>query len=105
MAAGDAYLSQLSELLSSQLRYSDVVCRYAGDRFIALLPNTALPQAQIMAQHLRQQLPQLLVDNTEPQLTLIEMAVQQNSAKSALHAADQAMALAKKTTALKLQPI
>ncbi|KUM54535.1 GGDEF domain-containing protein [Rheinheimera sp. EpRS3] len=105
MAAGDAYLSQLSELLSSQLRYSDVVCRYAGDRFIALLPNTALPQAQIMAQHLRQQLSQLSVANTGPQLTLVEMAVQQDSAKSALHAADQAMALAKKTTALKLQPI
>ncbi|WP_215395651.1 GGDEF domain-containing protein [Rheinheimera oceanensis] len=105
MASGDAYLSQLSELLSNQLRHSDVVCRYAGDRFIALLPNTALAQANIMAQHLRQQLSQLAIAKQQPQLTLVEIAVQHNSAQSALHAADQAMALAKKATAVKLQPV
>lgn len=105
MASGDAYLGQLSELLSNQLRHSDVVCRYAGDRFIALLPNTALAQANIMAQHLRQQLSQLAIAKQQPQLTLVEMAVQHHSAQSALHAADQAMALAKKTATLNLQPI
>ncbi|MEH8016710.1 GGDEF domain-containing protein [Rheinheimera muenzenbergensis] len=109
MAAGDAYLSRVSELLSNQLRHSDVVCRYAGDRFIALLPNTALPQAQIMAQHLRQQLRQQLCApdgaHDQPQLTVANIAVQQDSADSALQAADAALALAKQTAALNLQHV
>ncbi|WP_231702569.1 GGDEF domain-containing protein [Rheinheimera lutimaris] len=104
MAAGDTYLSRLSELLSSQLRHSDLVCRYAGDRFIALLPNTALPQAQIMAQHLRQQLSQLADAQHEPVLTLAEMAVQQHSAQAALQQAATVMAQAKTAGAVTLQP-
>ncbi|MBU1309029.1 MAG: GGDEF domain-containing protein [Gammaproteobacteria bacterium] len=107
MAAGDAYLSRVSELLSNQLRHSDVVCRYAGDRFVALLPNTGLPQAQIMAQHLRQQLRQQLCApdgaHDQPQLTVANIAVQQDSADSALQAADAALALAKQTAALNVQ--
>lgn len=95
VAAGDAYLSQLSELISSQLRHSDLVCRYAGDRFIALLPDTAEPQAQIMAQHLRQQLPQLAGSNNGPATTVVALAVQQGNAKAVFKATDQALALAK----------
>ena len=95
MAAGDAYLSQLSELLSSQLRHSDLVCRYAGDRFIALLPETAEPQALIMAQHLRQQLLQLADSQNEPATTVVALAVRQGSTKAAFKAAEQALAVAK----------
>mgnify|MGYP005841049651 CR=1 FL=1 len=105
MAAGDTYLSQLSELLSSQLRHSDVVCRYAGDRFIALLPNTAPAQAHIMAQHLRQQLAQFAGTQGEPPLTLIELTVQQPDAQAALQQAGYAMAQAKAASNLTLQPI
>tara|TARA_R110002126_G_scaffold75469_28_gene188454 strand:- start:5221 stop:6117 length:897 start_codon:yes stop_codon:yes gene_type:complete len=104
VAAGDVYLSKLSELLSNQLRHSDVVCRYAGDRFIALLPATALPQAHIMVQHLRQQLVQMAANNDEPELTIQAMAVQQGCAKMALQAANQALIQAKATSSLKLQP-
>ncbi|MBV2129085.1 GGDEF domain-containing protein [Arsukibacterium indicum] len=103
MAAGDAYLGRLSELLTNQLRHSDVICRYAGDRFIALLPATALPQAQIMAQHLRQQLAQLTSHNDEPELTIQALAVQQSCAKTALQSADKALAQAKAATTLELQ--
>lgn len=99
IAAGDSYLSQLSELLSSQLRHSDLVCRYAGDRFIALLPNTAEPQAQIMAQHLRQQLPQLAVSSEGPAATVVALAVSQHNAQAAFKAAGQALVLARKTAA------
>lgn len=99
IAAGDSYLSQLSELLSNQLRHSDLVCRYAGDRFIALLPDTAEPQAQIMAQHLRQQLPQLAVGSDGPAATVVALAVSQHNAQAAFKAAGQALVQARKTAA------
>ena len=102
--AGDAYLSALSELLSSQLRHSDVICRYAGDRFIAVLPNTTPGQAQIMAQHLRQQITQLASAEEAPQLTVAGMTVQQHSAQTALQQADIAIKQAKAGSVLKLQP-
>lgn len=104
IAAGDAYLSALSELLSSQLRHSDVICRYAGDRFVAVLPNTTPQQAQILAQHLRQQITQLASASEVPQLTVAGMAVQQHSAQTALQQADIAIKQAKAGSALKLQP-
>ena len=102
--AGDAYLSALSELLSSQLRHSDVICRYAGDRFIAVLPNTTVQQAQIMAQHLRQQITLLASAGDAPQLTVAGMTVQQHSAQTALQQADFAIKQAKAGSVLKLQP-
>ena len=101
--AGDAYLSALSELLSSQLRHSDVICRYAGDRFVAVLPNTTPAQAQIMAQHLRQQITQLASAGDAPQLTVAGMTVQQHCAQAALQQADIAIKQAKASSALKLQ--
>lgn len=102
IAAGDEYLSQLAELLSSQLRYSDVICRYSGDRFVALLPDTTEKQAQIMAQHMQQQLHLLCKDN-EPQLTLVCCNVTQHSANAALQAAIDAVIKARQLSPLHVQ--
>ena len=58
MAAGDEFLMALAAHFSAQLRISDVLCRYAGDRFVAVLTNTPQQQADIMAQHLQLQFAQ-----------------------------------------------
>lgn len=99
IASGDRYLSQLSELLSSQLRHTDVICRYAGGCFVAVLSDTELTQAEIMAQHLSQQLPLLADSDGLPQLTLISTKVSANSADSALCEAMQQLATAKQRQA------
>ncbi|MCG9695641.1 GGDEF domain-containing protein [Shewanella sp. Isolate11] len=49
---GDRLLSEMAQLLTSQLRSQDLVCRFAGDRFIIMLPDTSEIFADAMAQHL-----------------------------------------------------
>ena len=50
---GDRLLREMSELILMNLRNTDLACRYAGDRFILLLPNTDLSQAQELAQQIK----------------------------------------------------
>lgn len=52
-AAGDALLQQLSALLRSQVRTSDVVARLGGDEFALLLENCPLEQAQKIGEKVR----------------------------------------------------
>jgi len=50
---GDEVLRQVSSLLSRQIRKSDVVCRYGGEEFVVLLPQTTPEQALHVAEKLR----------------------------------------------------
>lgn len=52
VAEGDYVLQTLCQLLLLNLRQQDLLCRLAGDRFVALLPNTGEHQAKIMARDL-----------------------------------------------------
>ncbi len=45
-AAGDFMLQKLAGLLNRDTRGSDVTCRYGGDEFVVLLPNTTLDEAR-----------------------------------------------------------
>lgn len=51
---GDRLLREISELILMNLRKTDLACRYAGDRFILLLPDTNLVLADELAHHIRQ---------------------------------------------------
>jgi len=44
-AAGDLFLQSLSGLLQSKVRASDVLCRYGGDEFCIVMPQTSLEDA------------------------------------------------------------
>jgi diguanylate cyclase (GGDEF)-like protein len=50
---GDEVLRQVSSIFSQQLRKNDVVCRYGGEEFAILLPQTNFQQAQAVAEKLR----------------------------------------------------
>lgn len=52
--AGDMILRQLGDLLKNTLRLTDVVTRYGGEEFLALLPQTTSEAAQHVAELLRQ---------------------------------------------------
>ena len=50
---GDRLLREMSELILMNLRNTDLACRYAGDRFVLLLPDTDLAVAEELAQQVK----------------------------------------------------
>jgi diguanylate cyclase (GGDEF)-like protein len=53
---GDAVLRMVADLLQTQTRDSDIVCRYGGEEFILVLSDASLPVAQQRAEFLRQEI-------------------------------------------------
>ncbi|HEY3315242.1 MAG TPA: diguanylate cyclase [Bacillota bacterium] len=51
--AGDQVLCQVATLLTRMTREADVVCRYHGDRFMALLPQTDRAGLEVLAERVR----------------------------------------------------
>ncbi|MEC5207011.1 sensor domain-containing diguanylate cyclase [Vogesella urethralis] len=52
-AAGDQTLKRLASHLDALLRHSDILCRWGGEEFLLLLPNTSLVQARALLRRLR----------------------------------------------------
>jgi len=50
---GDEVLIALSRLLVEHQRKSDIVCRYGGEEFVILLPNTSVENAAKIAEKIR----------------------------------------------------
>lgn len=51
--AGDAVLRELARLLTATTRRSDLLCRWGGEEFMVLAPDTGCPQAAAMAEKIR----------------------------------------------------
>ena len=56
---GDKLLADVAQWLSTQLRSQDLVCRYAGDRFVILLKGAIAPLVKVMAEQLQQGITEL----------------------------------------------
>jgi diguanylate cyclase (GGDEF)-like protein len=50
---GDQVLKRVAHVLDTEFRKADILGRYGGDEFIAILPDTDLPLAMVVAQRLR----------------------------------------------------
>lgn len=53
-AAGDTVLRAFALLLGETLRQTDLVCRYGGEEFAFLFPESPLEQARVLVERLRQ---------------------------------------------------
>jgi len=66
--AGDQLLGEVGKRLSELLRTSDVKCRYGGDEFLLILPDTPAAGARQLAESLRRELAQIALPTPEGDL-------------------------------------
>lgn len=52
-AAGDCVLKNVADIIKKEIREYDIACRYGGEEFFIILPNTGINEANLVAQRLR----------------------------------------------------
>ncbi len=102
-ATGDKVLRGVTSRCRSQLRDTDFFCRYGGEEFTILLPDTDLERARIVAERLRQEVEMFRLDSQEIPLGItISIGISAFSSKNhdleaLIQAADLALYAAKST--------
>ena len=97
---GDAVLRQVSQAISEVLRDSDIVGRYGGEEFIAMMTETTAEHAVQVAERVRRTVETLAFDSVDSTVTVsIGVAPHEGgpgaSLESLIEAADRACYLAK----------
>lgn len=100
--AGDTVLKRLAETLQPFFRGSDVVCRYGGEEFVILLPESGREQCRARAEDLRKRIEGLALDHHGIQLGRLTLSIGLASypengedAGAVIKAADEALYAAK----------
>lgn len=95
--AGDEVLVLLARALEARVRETDTVCRWGGEEFIVLLPQTDLENAALLAESLRRSVEQIRVPHLPP--VTVSIGVAQHCASetgdSLIKRADEALYQAK----------
>ncbi|MBF0585238.1 MAG: GGDEF domain-containing protein, partial [Magnetococcales bacterium] len=67
---GDRVLQALGRVMQGHFREVDHPCRYGGEEFCAILPNTGHPGAQLAAERLRQKVESMEVDGLKVTISI-----------------------------------
>lgn len=102
---GDDVLIELANTLMSNQRKSDIICRFGGEEFEILLPNTSLSGAERMANNLRKEVASLVIDVPDDQKLQFTISLDvsqinlktENNLEKGLKRADEALYQAKET--------
>ena len=101
--AGDELLRRLAEVLSVDLRQTDMIARYGGEEFAVLLPETTKSEAMQVAERMRIAVETKINDGSTPWPTKVTVSIgvgtfpeDGKSGEQVLVAADQAMYVAKR---------
>jgi diguanylate cyclase (GGDEF)-like protein/PAS domain S-box-containing protein len=86
--AGDALLRELGRLLRGKLRKSDISCRYGGEEFVLVLPDSSIADAEQRVEQIRTQIKELQIPHGE--LLLTALTVSAGVAQADDHIADPA---------------
>jgi diguanylate cyclase (GGDEF)-like protein/PAS domain S-box-containing protein len=73
--AGDLVLQAFSKLLTSHFRGGDVICRYGGEEFALILPDSSLKDAERRANELRAEAKKLSISHRETKLGPITFSI------------------------------
>jgi diguanylate cyclase (GGDEF)-like protein/PAS domain S-box-containing protein len=100
--AGDAMLQAMARFFQVQIRLEDTPCRYGGDEFILILPDSSLEDTYKRAEQLRQGIQQISVDHAGRKLAAVTISLgvagcpdHGTTVEEVLLAADKAMFHAK----------
>ena len=100
--AGDSLLRELGQVLREKLRKSDISCRYGGDEFVLVLPDSSLADTQQRVEQIRALVKELRIRTGDPRLDTITVSAgiasapeHGSTAAELLQAADNAMYAAK----------
>ncbi len=66
---GDKFLVEIANLIKKYARASDIVCRYGGEEFLLVLPETTVEAAAKRAEELRQQCAKLIIQHDGMELS------------------------------------
>lgn len=101
--AGDKVLSGLAGVFEKELRRTDMVARFGGEEFVAVLPETECSVAETLAERLRERIARHAVRLNDDQEISVSVSIgvatypeHAQSAESLLKAADRAMYAAKR---------
>ena len=98
-AAGDIALRNLANLIKTHLRDSDIPCRFGGEEFVVLLPNTSATEGVEMANLLKKRMMEstiALTDSNVQSLTAsFGVSDHGETVEDLLNNADKAMYVAK----------
>lgn len=67
---GDQVLMVVASAIREQIRNNDILVRYGGEEFVALLANIEEPMAQDIAERIRKEIKALVVDTTEGNISV-----------------------------------
>ena len=100
--AGDRILQQVAAAIEASSRNADICCRYGGEEFAVILPDTKARSAEILAQRIHRQIARIstMEPAGHPSITVsigISSATRRDNgqAQQLIEAADQALYLAK----------
>lgn len=101
---GDRVIEGLASIITSLKRESDIACRYGGEEFILLLPETSIEGAKELAHRIRQTVENYSIDIDEKQKVQVTVSIgvavsdfsKDDDIESVIRRADDAMYKAKK---------
>lgn len=101
LQVGDTVLANVAEVLQTSLRLEDIRCRYGGEEFCAILPDTDLPAALQSAERLRQTMAETIVVQSQSAITCtvsvgVANLVPGDTVADTIRAAEEAMLQAKR---------
>ncbi|MEK6754464.1 MAG: diguanylate cyclase [Chloroflexota bacterium] len=100
--AGDAVLREVGQMLKVNIRGGDVACRFGGEEFVLILPETTVEDARQRAEELREKIRQMTVLHRDQALGIITISLgvaaypdHGMTGEALLHTADKALYQAK----------
>ena len=99
---GDAVIKACAKLISNNVRGLDMACRYGGEEFVLVFPNTGLEQSLVAAENLRNTINNCLFQYNKKNVPItvsigIAEFTEEDDIESVFNRADKALYEAKTT--------